>query len=228
MDQVERLMERPKLYNNIDGVGELGMGFMCLGFALLTWLQAQSPRGAIWHKVYVVLPLMLLMASIIDYGSKTIKKHVTYPRTGFVEYKKRDNVWPAAIAFVTSALVAMGLAFAARSHWGIGSHLGLTTPAALIGLVFAAAYAYGIARVARWKWAVAGAIATSSVVIAMLPAELVGAIAVSTSGAGAFSAGAVGAWLLSILTYGAILLISGAISFVLYLRHTQPPATAAA
>src|ERR1039458_5947774 len=92
MDQVERVMERPKLYNNIDGVGELGMGFMCLGFALLTWLQAQSPRGAIWHKVYVVLPLMLLMASIIDYGSKTIKKHVTYPRTGFVEYKKRDNV----------------------------------------------------------------------------------------------------------------------------------------
>jgi MFS family permease len=228
MDSIEGLLERPKVYNNIDGVGELGMGFMMLGFALLMWLQAHSSNGAVWHKMYVVLPFILLMGTIIDRGGKAIKERITYPRTGFVEYKKRDNVWIAAIAFVTSALVAMGLAFAARSHWGIGSHLGLTTPAALIGLVFAAAYAYGIARVARWKWAVAGAIATSSVVIAMLPAELVGAIAVSTSGAGAFSAGAVGAWLLSILTYGAILLISGAISFVLYLRHTQPPATAAA
>jgi hypothetical protein len=54
MDQVERLMQRPKLYNNIDGVGELGMGFMLLCFALLEWLQINSPASAIWHRVYVL------------------------------------------------------------------------------------------------------------------------------------------------------------------------------
>jgi hypothetical protein len=224
MDQIESILQRPKLYNNIDGVGELGMGFMMLGFALLTWLQAHSPGGSVWHRVYIVLPFILLMGTIIDRGSKAIKKRVTYPRTGFVEYKKRDNVWPAAIAFVTSAVVAAGLAFAARSHWGIGSHWVLTTPAALIGLIFAAAYAYGIARVDRWKWIVAGVIAISSLVIAMLPADWAGGIVGSPSNAGPFSPGNVGAWLLSILTYSAILLISGAISFVLYLRHTRPPA----
>jgi hypothetical protein len=227
MEQIESLLQRPKFYNNIDGVGELGMGFMMFGFALLSWLQAHSPAGSLWHKVYVVLPLILLMVSIIDYGSKAIKRHITYPRTGFVEYKKRDSVWPVAIAFVTSALVAAGLAFAARSHWGIDSHFGLTVPAALVGLVFAAAYAYGVARAVRWKWTVVCAIAICSVVIAMLPADWVGAMAGSTSSAGAFSAGVVGAWLLSILTYGTILLISGAISFVIYLRHTQPPARTA-
>src|ERR1019366_6838516 len=100
MDQIESLLQRPKLYNNIDGVGELGMGFMLLGFALLMWLQVHSPGSAIWHKVYVVLPLILLLGSIIDQGSKAIKRHITYPRTGFVEYKKRAKVWPAAIAFV--------------------------------------------------------------------------------------------------------------------------------
>lgn len=227
MERIESLLERPKFYNNIDGVGELGMGCMILGFALLTWMQARSPGGSLWHKVYVVLPLILVLVSIIDQGSKAIKKHITYPRTGFVEYRKRDNVRPAMIAFVVAAMAAMGLAHAVRSHWGMGSHLGLTTPGALVGLVFAATYGYGVARAVRWKWAVAGAIAICSVVIAILPVELVGALAGSTSSAGAFSAAAVGAWLLSILTYGVILLISGVISFVLYLRHTQPPERAA-
>jgi hypothetical protein len=221
MDQIESLLNRPKAYYNIDGLGELVMGFMMFGFALLTWLQAHSPGGSLWHNVYVVLPLILLMVSIIDYGSKVVKRHITYPRTGFVEYKKRETVWPAAIAFVTLALVAAGLAFAARSHWGIDSHFGLTVPAALVGLVFAAAYAYGVARAVRWKWAVVSAIAICSVAIAMLPADLVGKLA--DSGQTGLSAATVGAWLLSVLVYGVILLISGAISFVLYLRHTQPP-----
>jgi hypothetical protein len=221
MDRIESVLERPKFYNNIDGVGELGMGVMILGYAMLMWLQVHSPASAMWHRLYVVLPLIFLMISIIDRGSKAIKKRITYPRTGFVEYKKRDSVWPAVIALVVSAVVAVGVGFAARSHWSIGSHLGLTTPAALFGLVLAVVYGYGIARAARWKWAVAGAIAICSVAIAMLPADLVGRLA--ESGQVGFSAAVVGAWLLSVLVYGVILLISGGISFVLYLQRTQPP-----
>jgi len=224
MERIESLLERPKFYNNIDGVGEFGIGCMILGYTLLTWLQARSASGAIWHKVYIVLPLIFVMVSIIDRGSKAIKKRITYPRTGFVAYRKRDCVWPVAIAFVVSAMVSAGIGLAARSHWSIGSHLGFTTPGALLGLAFAAVYAYGIARSVRWKWAVVAAMAICSIVIAMLPAELLGAVA--GSGAGGFSAGAVGAWLVSILLYGVILLISGGISFVLYLRQTQPPADA--
>ena len=62
----------------------------------------------------------------------------------------------------------------------------------------------------------------------MLPEDLLGAIAGNASVFGGISAGAAGAWLLSILAYGTILTVSGAISFVLYLRHTQPPAQASA
>jgi hypothetical protein len=225
MDKIESLLQRPKFYNNVDGVGELGVGVMLLSFGLLQWLQANSPHNAIWHKFYVALPLILLMASIIDWGSKAIKKHITYPRTGFVEYKKRDTVRAGAVAFVVSALVAMGLAIGIRTHWGIDSHWRLAAPTALFGLLFAASYAYGIARSVLWKWVVVGAIAICSFVIAMLPAELLGAMA--GSGTGGVSAPAIGAWLLSILSYAAILLTSGGLSFVFYLRHTQPPAEAA-
>ena len=226
MDQVERMMQRPKLYYNIDGVGELGMGFMLLCFALLQWLQINSPAGAIWHRVYVLFLWIGVMGVVIHYGSEAIKKHITYPRTGFVEYSKRYTVWhPAVIAFCTSALVAMGIAFVARSHWEIGrSHWVLTTPAGLIGLVVVVAYGYGIARSVRWKWAVAGVMAICSIAIALLPEGAIGSMTGSTSDFGAISSASIGAWLLIIMLYGAILLISGGISFLLYMRRTQPVA----
>src|ERR1022692_2144358 len=98
MDQVGSILDRPKLYYNIDGVGELGGGFTMLGFALLMWLQAHSPSGAIWHQMYAFVVYMAVMFSIIHYGTKAIKNHITYPRTGFVEYRKRDRVRPGIMA----------------------------------------------------------------------------------------------------------------------------------
>jgi hypothetical protein len=223
MDQIESILQRPKLYNNIDGVGELGLGLMLLGFALLSWLQARSPAGAIWHRMDVFVVWVGLMLLGIQYGSKAIKTHITYPRTGFVEYRRRDSTGTAAIAFVVAALVAAGIGFAARLL-----HLRLTTPVADFGLAFAVAYAFGIARAVRWKWGVVGAIAVCSVAVAMLPEHMLGAVAGDASAVGGISGVTAGAWLLSILVYGAIMLVSGGISFVLYLRHTQPPAQAVA
>ena len=228
MDQIESILQRPKLYNNIDGVGELGTGFMLLGLGLLSWLQARSPAGAIWHRMDVFAVWVGLMLLGIHYGSKAIKERITYPRTGFVEYRRRDSTGPAAIAFVVAALVAAGIALAARFHWNSALHLRLTTPVADFGLAFAVAYAFGIARAVRWKWGVVGAIAVCSVAVAMLPEHMLGAVAGDASAVGGISGVTAGAWLLSILAYGAIMLVSGGISFVLYLRHTQPPAQAAA
>jgi hypothetical protein len=89
-------------------------------------------------------------------------------------------------------------------------------------LVFVVFYAYWIARPVRWKWAVAAALAICSVVIAMLPAGVVAAVAGSTSAVATLDERSSGALILTITIYGAIFLISGGISFVLYLRHTQP------
>jgi hypothetical protein len=63
-----------------------------------------------------------------------------------------------------------------------------------------------------------------AVVIAALPAGIVAALANHTSLASAMPATALGAFWLTIVVYGAVLMISGSISFWLYLRHTQAPA----
>jgi hypothetical protein len=169
--------------------------------------------------MYTLFIYVGLMVLVINYGSKAIKRHITYPRTGFVEYRKRDTVWrPALIALGVSALLSMGMLVAIRSRWD------MTTPASLLGLVLAASYAYGIARTARWKWAVVWAMAFGALAIAVLPADLAGALAQGSWVTRLFPAKLVGAFLLSMLLYGTMLSISGGISFWLYLRHTQPPA----
>jgi hypothetical protein len=208
MDQLGSLLDRPKAYYNVDGVGELGGGFMCLAYALLGWMQLHAPKGSVWHSMYTFIIYFGLMCLIIRYGSKAIKKHITYPRTGFVEYRKRDTWLPMIMGGGISMLMVVALVLAIRSHWN------LTTSVSLYGLLVAAGYAYRFARTVRWKWLVAWAMAFASLLIAVNPADLVESLA-DHSWIGAL-------WLMFML-YGTMLLISGGISFGLYLRHTQAP-----
>jgi hypothetical protein len=224
MDQVEGLLKRPTAYYNIDGTGELGMCFLCLGYALIMWLQLHTPKDSIWNQMYLLFIWVGLMVAIIHFGTKAIKNHITYPRTGFVAYRTQNRIWTAIIASVTGALASVGLALAVHSH----RHIVL--PVFFIGLLFAAGYAFGIARsggvnaLFRWKWAVVLAQVIGSLVIALLPEDLTAALACGASVPAGFSASGAGAFLLWLMMYGTLLLISGAISFWLYLRHTQAPA----
>jgi hypothetical protein len=212
-------LDRPRAYNNIDGVGELGIGFMCLSYALIGWVQVHSAQDAVWNQMYMLFVYVVAVIGPIHYGSKAIKNYITYPRTGFVAYRKLDTIGrPLIIAFGCSTLASMGVIFAVRSHWD------MTTPASLVGLVLAASYAHGFARTVFWKWAVVWLMTLGSLVIAFLPADLVGALANGSWVTHLFPAKLVGAFLLSMMLYGLMLLISGGISFWLYLRQTQGPA----
>jgi hypothetical protein len=218
MDQVESLLKRPTSYSNIDGTGELGAGFMCLGFALIMWLQLQTPKDAIWHQMYVLFIWVGLLVAMIHFGTKAIKNRITYPRTGFVAYRTHNIIWPAIIAFVVSALASAGLALADRLHREIAM------PVFFMGLLFAASYAFGIARAVRWKWVVVLALVIGALAIAVLPGDLTATLSGGASVSAWFSARIAEAVLLYMMLYGTLLLISGAISFGLYLRHTQAPA----
>jgi hypothetical protein len=189
---------------------------MFLGSALLLWLLAHSPASSVWHQIAWLV--FLGLALVMHYGTKAIKTHITYPRTGFVEYRRSDRRRTSIIAAVLGALAPLGMVAADWGHWDI------STVACLMGLVFAAAYARSIARAVRWKWAVAGAIALGSVVITFVPADVLAALAGDSLVAHPVRAKLVGVILLSLMTYGPMLLISGGISFWLYLRHTQAPA----
>jgi hypothetical protein len=221
MDQIESLLIRPAAYGNIDGTGELGLGIMIWGYVLIIWLQLHTPKDSIWHQMYVLFIWVGLMVAIIHYGTKAIKNHITFPRTGFVAYRTRKMIWPAIVIFVVSALVGAGSAYVAFVI--IRSHRGIAMPVLCLGLLFAASYAFGVARRVPWKWALVLAQLLGSLAIAVLPGDLTAALA-SASLAPWFSARSAGAILLCFMLYGTLILISGGITFWLYLRHTQAPA----
>jgi hypothetical protein len=213
MDQVGNLLDRPRLYYNIDGLGELGGGVMCLGFALLLWRLMRSPADSVWHQISVLV--FIGLALLIRYGTKAVKTRITYPRTGFVEYRRQ---WKTrAISAALSALTTAGLAIGFRRHWDISALASLT------GLAFAASYGYHFARAVGWKWVIAGGMAAATFVIAFLHADVLNALG-SEWPAHPGRAKLLGIVLLSLMVYGILLLISGGISLWLYLRHTQAPA----
>jgi len=80
---------RPKRYDNIDGTGEMFMGLMLLGFALLGWLQTILPTHSVWHtNAFLGLLFMyLVMGPILGLGflgQKWVKRRFTWRRTGYV------------------------------------------------------------------------------------------------------------------------------------------------
>lgn len=101
--------------------------------------------------------------------------------------------------------------------------IGVAAPASLAWLVFAAAYAYTIARPVRWKWVVVCVMAIGSLVISFLPADLLAAMANDSPLTHPVLATLVGTMIVSFMTYGAMLLVSGSISLWLYLRNTHVP-----
>jgi hypothetical protein len=216
MNQVDRTLARPKAYYNIDGVGELVIGFMFLTFGLIGLIQLNVPKESPWHSMYTFIICVGLMLLIIHYGSKAIKKHITYPRTGFVQYRKRGTVWGMLIAFVISVLT-VGLIFVLRER------LNTMTPVLLFGLIFAGVYAYGMGRSVRWKWAVSCAMLLGSLTIAILPPDLLEALHNSEIPP-IIPLELVVAIMLVFMLYSMLLMISGSISLWLYIRHTQAPA----
>lgn len=217
MDDVSKLLSRPQLYYNIDGVGELGIGLMVLSYSLLGWMMLHSPETAVWHKMYALFIFVGVISFIIHYGSKAIKSRITYRRTGYVEYLKRKHWTTLALASCVAALTSAGLFIAAR-HYFV-----LSAPAFLFFLLLAVLYIRMI-RIYRWKWAVFASMVVSTVLIAILPADLLENLAGHSSLGSALTARTLGASWLTWTAFGVLFLVSGAVSFWLYLRHTQPAA----
>ena len=218
MDDLRKILNRPREYQNIDGVGELGMGFFALSYALLLWFQMHTPHTSSWHAFYGFLLCFVVVPAVIHFGSKAIKNHVTYRRTGYVEYRAGKQRWVVpAISFGTAMLISGGLAMAVRHH------LSISTPYSLFGLIFAAGY-IRLAQKMHWKWIVCLVMIAGLIAIALLPAGMLDSMADHSHFGSAISSQALGAFWLTWAVCGTLFLISGIATFGLYLRRTQPPA----
>lgn len=145
-------LEYHKWYDNIDGTGEMFMGLMVLGFALLGYLQTILPEHSIWRTnsfcgllfLYAVLILVLGPAYWLR---RVIKRRITFPRTGYVV---GHSVWRAMFApRPANGEPASGLP-TRRGMWGAMLGLALLSAVVAAGLVCVLAYERRHVRATMW------------------------------------------------------------------------------
>jgi drug/metabolite transporter (DMT)-like permease len=219
-NELQDYLDRPKRYDNIDGTGEMYMGLMILGFALLGYLQTILPKDSLWSTngfaSLLFMYLILIPVLALGYwGSRVIKKRLTWPRTGYVapgaggaDAQAKRNRWAAMVALaIFSVVVGAGmvcLLVLARRHQAVS--------VARVGYLafWVPLYAFWIWRMGganRWKW-------LGLVVMAL------GLFVLGVFGPGDF----IELVRRVMLFVGLVWFGSGAITLCLYLRHTQPPA----
>ncbi len=200
--RIDRAMRRPWQYWYQDGLAEMAMGaiFAALGLAFL--VQAWLPPGpfltlvSMFGPVVAVIGVGLLARRIVS----AVKLRLTYPRTGFVAYRKqRRNRLAArfALGLALGALVGSLAALPSLLVW-IPAIIGLI----IGGIHFCVAYRLDLPRF----YLLAAASAALGTLVSL------GRLGDLPGGAAYF----VGIGLADVL--------SGALTLAAYLRSTRPPA----
>jgi len=234
-----REIEKHKLYDNIDGTGDMLMGSMLLGFALLGCLQNLLPEHSIWRtngfaSLLFMYGVMALVLGPAYWLRSLVKKHITFPRTGYVaghsfwrmmlapkpaRTETAPGVPTRAGMFCAMLGITLIAAIAAASLAGLlafeRKHLGALGNLEILGYAgylcfWLLVYAFWIWRMSRkqpWKWLFVLLMAVGLLVVGIIhPDDFFEMNRLVT------------------LFVGAVWISSGIATLVSYLRHTQPPA----
>jgi MFS family permease len=126
-DPLRDIAARPRRYENVDGTTEMSFGLMIFAMTLMGYLipiaekNAILPRGLAGYLLILAGTLVpfILLGTVL---TRTIKKHITYPRTGYVAYRRMtgENRWRTgffAIALsVAAAILASLVPLIQRNH----------------------------------------------------------------------------------------------------------------
>ncbi|NLE77768.1 MAG: hypothetical protein GX605_13590 [Chloroflexi bacterium] len=198
---VEQITTRTYRYWYDDGLVEGSVGIVFLLLGLLLASVALLPEGSPWRALPALgFPLVLIGGGLaLNKAVRTAKERIIYPRTGYVAYHrspKRHRPLRVAVGAVTGALVGGLLVLQpATLNW-----LPL-----MEGVIIGAWFFWLGHKVMVGRFQTLGVIALG-----------IGALASLMRlddewGMGAFFIG-----------FGLALILSGALAFLSYLRHSQP------
>jgi hypothetical protein len=217
--EITNYIDRAKRYQNIDGTGEMVVGLTLLGFAFAGHLEALLPDNSpTWMRVVVIFANLMLALGLAYSTRRTIKRYITWPRTGYAAFPRRARSWwvTTIIARLIALIAVVSLAFLIRRHhwmsmstvsWNLSPKT--WNPRVVLLLVISTTtYAIWISRMGRrhwWKWLV-------------LLFMLLGVITLAFIVPGDF-----GQWARPPVLFIALLWLgSGAGTLYSYVRHTKP------
>ena len=204
INTIDEYARRPFRYQNIDGIGQLGVGLLWIGMGAMQALQATASDGSIWHRRGIHLTAVVAFGLIVLYGMWALRRRITFPRTGFVKYRGLGK--PSLGGLLAAAIAAPVSIF----YYFLLRHSSVSLTLALGCAGFALLYAFATRMDAAWEWIVLVMMVTGPVAISTLPIDR------------ELNQG------LSIGFLGLTLFVSGAITLYLYLHRTRPPEEGAA
>jgi len=112
-DEIKQVEKRVKRYWYSDGIAELASGGMFLLLGLYFGILAYFEEGSL---ISVILQVSMLLVFVggafgVRWLVNTLKSRLTYPRTGYVEYRVKDSDsrkrrWVIVIAVVVITIVS--------------------------------------------------------------------------------------------------------------------------
>jgi len=92
MVDIEKIEKRTVQSFYDDGLFEIALGFIFLVFGGYIFGQTIVPEGSPLNAVFSVLFVLVIVSSgfLINRIVRFLKRRITYPRTGYVAYKKKE------------------------------------------------------------------------------------------------------------------------------------------
>lgn len=205
MVDIEKIEKRTVQSFYEDGLSEIALGLILLLLGGYFFAQAIVPKdSALGSELNILFVLVIVSAGFL--GNRILrflKRRITYPRTGYVTFNKKERSPKRRAA---TAVVAMIISASLAALYGLSPSVRTLFPA-LNGLLFAVAALLFAHKVGLIRFYV---LAAASAVIG---------VAVIAAGVG-YAKGIS----LYYALFGAAMLISGLAALVVYLRRSPHPA----
>ncbi len=151
-NDIDKIVRQTQRYFYEDGLVEMAVGllFVAVGFLLLIWRSITSPTPASMV-LAIGLPALIIGGSfLIKRAIREIKERVTYPRTGYVAYRRGEPARGRWLVIGLSLLLAIAAFFLPQTLGRMPAMVG-----ALLGVILV----YLGYRVNVWRFYAVGAIA---------------------------------------------------------------------
>lgn len=195
---VDEMVKRTYRYFYDDGLAELAVGllFTLLGLVLFGWNSLGSTQWVTLAVVAATVLLVLTAPFLVTRAVRAVKARLTYPRTGYVAYRPGEPSvarWLLMAAAVTLIVIAWVVPELNQMSFAVGVFLAL-----ILGLM---GYRVGLRRF----------------YLVAIAAEMTGTLAA------ALDVGEVIGTAVTFAVTGLLLLLSGGVTLLLYLRqHPRP------
>ena len=105
------LARRPARYWNVDGLPELMMGLLWIAWGGAWIVGQQVPHDWRWTAYWLLVPPALALGGFgANWATRRLKARVTFPRTGYVEWKapgRGTRLGAAALAIAAAVALAV-------------------------------------------------------------------------------------------------------------------------